>query len=81
MIEDVKLRLVRMNLETKEIKEGEVQQEIFVLKGLDKANGVEWAITLKAEEQMPVLYQNTIGAHIGNQIMVSLDKSTRQTEL
>ncbi|MCK5592876.1 hypothetical protein KAI31_02135 [Candidatus Bathyarchaeota archaeon] len=81
MIEDVKLRLVKMKLETKETKEGEVQQEVFVLKGFDKANGVELSITLKADEALPVLYQNTIGAHIGNQIMVSLGKSTRQTEL
>lgn len=81
MIEDVELRLVKMKLETKEVKEGEVQQEVFVLKGLDKANGVEWVITLKAEEEMPVFYQNTIGSHIGNRTMVSLGKSTQQTEL
>lgn len=81
MIENVKLRLVKMKLETKEIKEGEVQQEVFVLKGFDKANGVEWTIILKADEAMPVLYQNTIGAHIGNQTKISLGKSTRQTEL
>ena len=81
MIENVKLRLAKLKLETKEIKEGEVCQEVFVLKGLDKANGVEWAITLKAEEEMPGLYRKTIGAHIGNQIMVSLGKSAHQTEL
>lgn len=81
MIENVKLRLVKRKIENRETKEGEVKQVVLVLKGSDLANGVEWSVTLKAEEQMPALYRKTIGAHIGNQIMVSLGKDAQQTEL
>ena len=81
MIEDVRLRLVKRKIENRETKEGEVKQVVLVLKGCDLANGVEWSVTLKAEEQMPALYRKTIGAHIGNQTMGSLGKSAQQTEL
>ena len=81
MIEDVRLRLVKRKVEKKQIKEGEIKQVVLVLKGCDLANGVEWAVTLKAEDQMPGLYRNTIGSHIGDNVVVSLDKSIRQTEL
>ena len=81
MIEDVKLRLVKRKIEKRETKEGEVKEVVLVLKGSDLANGVEWTVTLKAEEQMPALYRKTIGAHIGNQTMVGLGKSAQQTEL
>ena len=81
MIEDVRLRLVKRKIENRETKEGKVKQVVLVLKGCDLANGVEWSVTLKAEEQMPALYRKTIGAHIGNQTMVSLGKDTQQTEL
>ena len=81
MIEDVKLRLAKRRIENTETKGGEVQYEVFILKGLDEANGVEWSVTLKAEEEMPEFYKMTIGKRIGDNTMVSLDKSTQQTEL
>lgn len=81
MIEDVKLRLVKRRIENKETQDGEVRQVVYVLKGCDMANGVEWTVTLKAEEEMPRLYEKTIGKHIGNQTKVSLGKSAQQTEL
>ena len=81
MIEDVKLKLVKRKVENRETKESEVKEVVLVLKGSDLANGVEWSLTLKAEEQMPALYRKIIGAHIGNQTKVSLGKSAHQTEL
>ena len=81
MIEDVKLRLVKRKIEKRETKEGEIKEVILVLKGCDMANGVEWSVTLKVEEKMPGIYRNTIGSHIGNNVMMRLGKSAQQTEL
>ena len=81
MIEDVKLRLVKRKLEKRETRDGEIKEVVLVLKGCDLANGVEWTVTLKAEDQMPSLYRLSIGARIGNSIMVSLEKDAQQTEL
>lgn len=81
MIEDVELRFVKKKIETRETQEGKIKQVVYVLKGCDLANGVEWAITLKAEDVMPEIYRRIIGKHIGNNTMVSLGKSAQQTEL
>ena len=81
MIEDVKLKLVKRKIENMETREGEIKQVVLVLKGSDLANGVEWSLTLKAEDQMPSLYRLSIGARIGNTIMASLAKDAQQTEL
>lgn len=81
MIENVKLRLVKRKIEKRETKEGEVKEVVLVLKGADLANGVEWSVTLKAEDKMPGLYRNTIGSRIGDNTVVSLGKSAQQTEL
>ena len=81
MIEDVRLRLVKKKLETKETKEGEVQQEVFVLRGVDTANGVEWTLSLKADEELPEFYKLTTGQRIGDGVTVSLGRSTQQVEL
>jgi len=81
MIEDVEVRLAKQNIVTKETREGKMKQVIFVLKGLDKINHVEWSVTLKAENEMPSCYLEAIGNHIGNTSMANIGKSTQQTEL
>jgi len=81
MIEDIELRLTRMNETDSETREGPVKRVVFALKGSDKKHSVDWTITLRADEEMPSSYIKQVGKHIGNTTLVSLGKSAHQTEL
>ena len=81
MIEDIQLRLTRMNETDSETKEGSVKRVVFALKGSDKKHSVDWTITLRADEEMPTSYIKQIGRHIGDTTLVRLGKDAHQSEL
>jgi len=81
MIEDIILRLTRMNETDSEAKEGPVRRVVYALKGVDKTYSVEWTITLRVDNAMPDSYIDEVGKRIGDTVRVSLGKSARQTEL
>jgi len=81
MIEDIKLRLTRMNETDSETKAGAVKRVTFALTGFDEKHSVDWTITLRADEEMPSSYIKQVGRHIGDTTLVSLGKDAHQTEL
>ena len=81
MIENIKLRLTRINETESETKAGGAKKVTFALTGFDEKHSVDWTITLRADEEMHPSYITQIGKHIGDTTLVSLGKGARQTEL
>ena len=81
MTEDIKIRLTKTNEQNLETKEGLVKTVSFVFKGRDIDAQVDWTVTIRAEDAMPVSYIKRLGKNIGNEVTVTLGKSQIQTEL
>ena len=81
MIENVKLRLTRINETESETRAGDAKKVTFALTGFDETHSVDWTITLRAAEEMHSEYIKQIGKRIGDTALVSLGSGAHQTEL
>ena len=81
MIENVKLRLTRINETESETRAGDAKKVTFALTGFDETHSVDWTLTLRAAEEMHSTYIKEIGEHIGDTALVSLGSGVHQAEL